>query len=75
MARSRALFADLYNGTLTYGEFAKKRQENAATLNDTVERKRSSLVAEEAQGEQEAQMRRALIFQNYLNQNPLFKRR
>lgn len=78
-ARSRALFADLYNGALTYGEFAKKRQENAATAADAFERKRSSLVAEEArieaQGEQEAQMRRALIFQNYLNQNPLFQRR
>lgn len=74
-ARTRTLFADLYNGALTYGEFATKRQENAVTFDDAIERKRSSLVAEEAQGEQEAQMRRALIFQNYLNQNPLFKRR
>lgn len=40
-ASDRALLADLYNGTLTYGEYAKKRQENAATFDDAIERKRS----------------------------------
>lgn len=75
-ARSRALFAGLYNGTLTYGEFAKKRQENAATFNDAFARLDSDRAAEqariEAQGNQGVQMRRALLFQHYLNHNPLF---
>ncbi len=58
MGECRALLADLYNGALTYAEYAKRRQDTFAIANAAYEHERSRLVAEEAQaGAQDKQMR------------------
>ncbi len=53
-----ALLADLYNSALTYGEFAKKRQEVSAMVDEAIDRFRSERVAEERARQEQASLER-----------------
>ena len=61
-----ALLADLYNGSLSYGEFAKKRQEIAAVSDEARERILSALAAD-ADREEQAYLNR---LNSYLLRQP-----
>jgi hypothetical protein len=65
-----AVWADLYNGQMTYGESAKRRQEIDATANEARDRMRSAMASEAAAAEQASLLRlnNYLILQQTLQQ-------
>ena len=66
-----AVWADLYNGAITFGESARKRQEIDATTNEARQRLRSSLSSEAAAAEQLSiqRLNNYLLLQQTLRQN------
>jgi hypothetical protein len=65
-----AVWADLYNGQMTYGESAKRRQDIDATANEARERMRGALASEAAAAEQASLLRlnTYLVLQQSLQQ-------
>ena len=65
-----AILADLYNSSITYGEFSKRRQEIDATANEAADRMRSAITSESQAAEQVSLQRlnTYLILQQSLQQ-------
>ncbi len=66
-----AVWADLYNGAITYGEAARKRQEIDVTANEARDRMKSKIAAEALAAEQAALQRLStyLVLQQSLKQS------